>query len=94
MSAGPHAFRDLTRRQREARPADSQGPDPEQLRDVVAVLLDENPSAPNRAALAAEVAAEARSVLAGPATTRSLRRAGDLVAVALDVLEAPSVPER
>ncbi len=74
----------------EARPTDAQGPDPEQLRMVVGVILDRNPSQPHRAALAAEVAADARAVLAAPVTTRSLRRAAALVSLALDTLEAPA----
>ncbi len=71
------------------RPADTQAPDPERWRQVVAVILDRWPTPAARTELAREVAAEAQALLAGQLTPDALRRAGALVSLALDVLEAP-----
>lgn len=78
----------------DARPADALLPDPERWRAVVAVLLGPWPTPAARAELAREVAAEAGTLLAGSPTPDALRRAGALIALALDVLEAPTVLER
>lgn len=68
-------------------------PDVERWRQVVAVILDRWPTPTSRAQLAGEVAAEARELLAGPLNPDALRRAGALVLLALDALEAPTATE-